>query len=59
VRIDRAQNARGGDPAKPPSDPLLRGRRNIAFDLKQPQAVEAVLRLVEKADAILEGFRPA
>jgi len=58
VRIDRAQNARGGDPAKPPSDPLLRGRRNIAFDLKQPQAIEAVLRLVSKADALLEGFRP-
>ncbi len=58
VRIDRAQNARGGDPAKPPSDPLLRGRRNIAFDLKQPQAIEAVLRLVSSADALLEGFRP-
>ena len=58
VRIDRAQNARGGDPALPPSDPLLRGRRNIAFDLKQPQAIEAVLRLVANADALLEGFRP-
>ena len=58
VRIDRAQNVRGGDPAKPPSDPLLRGRRNIAFDLKQPQAVEAVLRLVVGADALIEGFRP-
>ncbi len=58
VRFDRAQNARGGDPAKPPSDPLLRGRRNIAFDLKQPQAIEAVLRLVSSADALLEGFRP-
>jgi alpha-methylacyl-CoA racemase len=58
VRIDRAQNARGGDPAKPPSDPLLRGRRNIAFDLKQPQAIEAVLRLASSADALIEGFRP-
>src|SRR5512139_2393035 len=58
VRIDRAQNARGGDPARPPADPLLRGRRNIAFDLKQPAAVEAVLRLVAGADALLEGFRP-
>ncbi len=58
VRIDRAQNVRGGDPAKPPSDPLLRGRRNIAFDLKQPQAIEAVLRLVAGADALIEGFRP-
>jgi alpha-methylacyl-CoA racemase len=58
VRIDRAQNVRGGDPAKPPSDPLLRGRRNIAFDLKQPQAIEAVLRLIAGADALIEGFRP-
>jgi alpha-methylacyl-CoA racemase len=58
VRIDRAQNARGGDPAKPPSDPLLRGRRSLAVDLKQPQAIEAVLRLVAGADALVEGFRP-
>ncbi len=58
VRIDRAQNARGGDPARPPSDPLLRGRRSIAVDLKQPQAIEAVLRLVAGADALVEGFRP-
>ncbi len=58
VRIDRAQNVRGGDPAKPPFDPLLRGRRNIAFDLKQPQAIDAVLRLVAGADALIEGFRP-
>ncbi|MBM4336010.1 MAG: CoA transferase [Deltaproteobacteria bacterium] len=58
VRVDRAQNARGGDPAKPPSDPLLRGRRSIAVDLKQPQAIEAVLRLVAGADALVEGFRP-
>ena len=58
VRIDRAQNARGGDPAKPPSDPLLRGRRSLAVDLKQPQAIEAVLRLVAGADALVDGFRP-
>jgi alpha-methylacyl-CoA racemase len=58
VRIDRAQNARGGDPAHPPADPLLRGRKNIAFDLKQPAAVDAVLRLVAGADALIEGFRP-
>jgi alpha-methylacyl-CoA racemase len=58
VRIDRAQNARGGDPANPPSDPLLRGRRNLALDLKQPAAIEAVLRLVAGADALIEGFRP-
>ncbi len=58
VRIDRADRVRGGDPKSPPMDILNRGRRSLAIDLKQPDGVEAVLRLVEKADAILEGFRP-
>ena len=37
---------------------LNRGRRSVAFDLKKPEAIEAVLKLVEKADALIEGFRP-
>jgi alpha-methylacyl-CoA racemase len=36
----------------------LRGRRSIAIDLKHPEAAEIVLRLVERADAFIEGFRP-
>jgi alpha-methylacyl-CoA racemase len=35
-----------------------RGRRSIAVDLKHPDGVATVLRLVEKADALIEGFRP-
>ena len=58
VRIDRADRVRGGDPALPPMDLLNRGRRSLAVDLKQSDGVETVLRLVEQADAILEGFRP-
>jgi len=58
VRIDRADRVRGGDPAKPPSDVLARGRRSLAVDLKQADGVEVVLRLVEQADVIIEGFRP-
>jgi alpha-methylacyl-CoA racemase len=30
----------------------------VAFDLKRPEAAEALLRLVERADALIEGFRP-
>src|SRR5262245_63393167 len=37
---------------------LNRGRRSIVVDLKQPDGVETVLRMVEQADALIEGFRP-
>ncbi|MGV3758549.1 MAG: CaiB/BaiF CoA transferase family protein [Actinomycetota bacterium] len=58
IRVDRAQNAMGGDPAAPPADVLNRGRRSIAVDLKNPDGVETVLSLIESADALIEGFRP-
>jgi len=35
-----------------------RGKRSITLDLKKPAAVEVVLKLVETADALIEGFRP-
>ena len=37
---------------------MYRGRRSIGVDLKNPDGVETVLRLVEQADALIEGFRP-
>jgi alpha-methylacyl-CoA racemase len=39
-------------------DLLNRGRPSVALDLKQPEAVETVLRLVEDADVLIEGMRP-
>ncbi|MDJ0847660.1 MAG: CaiB/BaiF CoA-transferase family protein [Myxococcota bacterium] len=58
VRIDRAQNV-SPDKSGPPSlDFLGRGRRSVGVDLKNPEGVETCLRMIEKADAILEGFRP-
>ncbi len=39
-------------------DPLLRNRKSIACDLKNPRAISTVLRLVETADGLFEGFRP-
>jgi alpha-methylacyl-CoA racemase len=58
VRIDRKGS--GGAPIAidPTKDILNRGRRSIAMDLKSADAVEAVLRLVERADIFIEGFRP-
>jgi len=43
------------DPAR---DPLNRGRRCICLDLKHPEAVGALLRMLERADGLIEGFRP-
>ena len=53
IRVERLSNA---DAA--PKDVLARNRRSIAVDLKSPEGIETVLRLVESADALFEGFRP-
>ncbi|MGK2949680.1 MAG: CaiB/BaiF CoA transferase family protein [Acidimicrobiales bacterium] len=58
IRVDRAQSVMGGDPANPPADVLMRGRRSIGVDLKHPDGVETVLALMEQADGLIEGFRP-
>ncbi|MBP7705539.1 MAG: CoA transferase [Caulobacter sp.] len=53
VRVDR-KGGRGGSPA----DVTSRGRRSVALDLKSPDSIEAVLKLLESADGLIEGFRP-
>lgn len=35
-----------------------RGKKSIAVDLKKPEGIEAVLKLIESADVLIEGFRP-
>ena len=58
IRVERAGAVRGPAPDGPHGDILLRGRRNIAIDLKHPDGVATLLDLVEHADALIEGFRP-
>jgi len=58
IRVDRAGSVRGGDPSVPPGDLINRGRRSIGVDLKSPEGVETVMRLVEQSDGLIEGFRP-
>ena len=41
-----------------PAGPLGRGRRSIGLDTRTPEGAEAVLRLAESCDALIEGFRP-
>jgi len=54
VRVDRLAHKGSGDRRHV----LNRGRRSLAIDLKQPQGVEALLRVVDGADVLIEGFRP-
>lgn len=58
IRIDRPPGYDGGVPVAPRFNLLNRGRRNLALDLKKKEAVATVLKLVENADALVEGFRP-
>jgi alpha-methylacyl-CoA racemase len=58
VRVERAQAVGKKAMLDPALDVLNRGRRNIAIDLKHPDGVATLLGLVERADALLEGFRP-
>lgn len=60
IRIDRPPT-----PARSDLDALMRndsvvdrGRQSLALDMKDPRAVEAVLRLVAQADLLVEGYRP-
>ncbi len=55
IRIDRGPQSGFSDPTK---DPLLRSRRSIAIDLKTPQGIAAVRRIVASADGLIEGYRP-
>ncbi len=55
IRVDRKGTV-GNDREK--FNVLHRSRRSIAVDLKKPQGVETVLKLIEQSDALIEGFRP-
>ena len=57
IRIDRAGAVRPGVD-RPSMDLLTRSRRSVGVDLKHADGVETVLKLVEQADGLLEGFRP-
>ena len=56
IRIDRPGESLSRLP--PERDPTRRGRRNLILDLKRAEAVAVLLRLVERADVMVEGFRP-
>ena len=55
IRIDRGARAGISIDAQ---DPLLRSRRSIALDLKRPESIAAVRRIVRDSHGLIEGYRP-
>jgi alpha-methylacyl-CoA racemase len=55
LRIDRK-----GTPIRrePKYEVMNRGRRSVALNLKSAEGMETALKLIERADALIEGFRP-
>jgi crotonobetainyl-CoA:carnitine CoA-transferase CaiB-like acyl-CoA transferase len=58
LRIERPGETDLGVKRERRFDLMLRGRKSITLDLKSAEAPGIVLDLVEKADALIEGFRP-
>jgi len=58
LRIDRASAVREGEPEGIAAEVLDRGRRSVGIDLKHPEGVAAMLKLIASADVLIEGFRP-
>src|SRR3954451_151597 len=60
LRLDRATSVASGAGTMPasPYASLDRNRRSVGVDLKHPDGVATVLRLCERADVLIEGFRP-
>jgi formyl-CoA transferase len=63
IKIEAPERLEGGDPiggARHAGDfqNLHRNKRSITLDLKNPDGRTAFLRLVERADVVIENFRP-
>jgi alpha-methylacyl-CoA racemase len=56
VRVDRVKAPTLGVSGL--GDVLDRGRRSIRVDVKSPEGLDLVLRLVEASDVLIEGYRP-
>ena len=58
IRVDRPGEPALPVPLPPEADLLRRGRPSVGLDLKHPDGRATALALVERADVLLEGYRP-
>lgn len=57
IVVDRIASGKA-EPEQVRTQIARRGKKSISLDLKKPEAIEVVLKLLEQADVLLEGFRP-
>jgi len=57
LRVDRLRYE-GMFPLDTKYDPLMRNRKSVRMDLSRPEGIETMFKLIERADALQEGFRP-
>lgn len=58
IRVERIGSGKAGPEVPPEKDILLRSRKTIELDLKNPASQSVLLDLVQSADGLIEGFRP-
>jgi alpha-methylacyl-CoA racemase len=58
VAVDRPSVVERIDPARTASNPMMRGKRGVALDLKSPDDIETLFALLDVADAMIDPFRP-
>ncbi len=58
VRVDRIEAVPPADEGEILTEVLRRGRRSVCVNLKHQEGVKVALKLVERADVLLEGYRP-
>ncbi len=58
VAVDRRSVADKIDPERPARNMFMRGKRGVALDLKDPDDVETMLTMLDRADAFIDPFRP-
>ncbi len=56
--VERPQTSKAAYSVPRRKDVLLRGRRSLTLDLKEPEEACVALALAGRADALIEGFRP-
>ncbi len=58
LRVDRNSDPGLGIGRPTKTDVTRRGRKSVSVDLKHPDGIETVMRLIENADAVIDPFRP-